>query len=171
MYRTYVLIFFCVIFLGGCSPTTRTTKPAAGPFVSAGEQNLPTLSPTVSIKSKSPLLIPFVFSNPTMKQISVAVRGSQYPELVFIQSTLYRNGKQLDPDISYDAMPFTKDHVIKLAPNETVLSYCQLPFIKLAVGKYELRLTYEIPAKSVLDTEFGLTVLKLEQTIFLDVIE
>jgi hypothetical protein len=171
MYRTSVFVFCSVIYFGGCSPTSRTTKPTDGSFVSAGEQNLPTLSPTVSIKNKSPFTIPFVFANPTKKQISVAVRGRQNLELVFIQSTLFRNGKEFVPEISYDKMPLTKDHVIKLAPNETVLCYCDLPFVKLDVGKYELRLSYEIPAKSVLETDFGLTVLKLEQTIFLDVTE
>ena len=171
MLRTAALISCYVIMSSGCSPAGRSTAPTTGPFVSAGDQSLPLLAPTLSIKNTSPFSIPFVFSNPTMKQISVAVRGSQNPELVFIQSILFRNGKQLDPEISYDGMPLTKDHVIKLAPNETVLCYCQLPFIKLAVGKYELRLSYEIPVKSVLETEFGLTVLKLEQTIFLDVVE
>ena len=171
MLRTAALISCYVIMSSGCSPAGRSTAPTTGPFVSAGDQSLPLLAPTLSIKNTSPFSIPFVFSNPTKLPISVAVQVHQNPELVFLQCRLFQNGKYLKSEIKYDDMQLTKDHVIKLAPNETILCYPRLPFVKLAVGKYELRLSYEIPAKSVLETQFGLTVLKMEQTIFLDVVE
>ena len=169
MLRIAVLLSGCLFC--GCSPTGRSTTPTTGPFVSAGDQLAPLLSPTLSIKNQSPFSIPFVFSNPTRLPVSVAVQVHQNPRLVFLQCSLFQNGKYLKSEIKYDDMQLTKDHVIKVAPNETILCYCRLPFVKLPAGKYELRLSYDIPAKSVLDTEFGLTVLKLEQTIFLDVIE
>jgi hypothetical protein len=64
--------------------------------------------------------------------------------------------------------PFDKRWVRRLKPNESVTLVFDLGG-KVEPGKYELRLKYEIYPKSVDETEHGLTPMKLEQTILLDV--
>jgi hypothetical protein len=121
----------------------------------------------VTVKGTSDINVPVAFTNPSEAIVRYPwIRGS----LGFLHGVLYQDGKRVKANIvRRDAPPFTKDQVKELKPGETVTFQYRLPYSEVKPGRYELRLVYEIPPKSVLETEDGLTATKLEQTIILDV--
>ena len=71
--------------------------------------------------------------------------------------------------MSYDEPQFDMNQVRRLKPGAAVALHYRLPYVKVKPGRYELRLNYHIYPKSASETKFGLTAIKLEQTIILDV--
>jgi len=87
-----------------------------------------------------------------------------------VAGELYQNGKLVEEGmVEYSRPPLKKEQVKELKPSETLIFRYEVPYSHVKPGKYELRLSYEIPPKSVYETEFGLTPMKLEQTIILEV--
>jgi len=135
----------------------------------AGGPGRASLLPIVTVKGTSDFTVPVAFTNPSDGIVRYPfARGG----LGLVAGELYQNGKLVEEGlVEYSRPPLKKEQVKELKPNETLIFRYEVPYSRVKPGKYELRLSYEIPPKSVYETEFGLTPMKLEQTIILDVRE
>ena len=125
------------------------------------------LAAVVVVKGSPTLRVPFALTNPSKGIVTYALDPTG-PGLYHMSGRLFQDGKEAWRPVTTQKLPFDKRQVRKLKPNESVtLEFDTKDEIK--PGKYELRLKYEIYAKSVDELEFGLTPMKLEQTILLDV--
>lgn len=156
-------VFSCFI---GCTRDGDFPE-ARGPFVVAGGLPTARMASVYVVKARSPVRIPFVLTNSTEEEVQYALAEG---ELYHLEGSLYRDGQLVkEGRVMYDQPPFQKQQVRRLKPKATVVLHYELPYVKVEPGRYELRLTYQIHPKSVDETEYGLTAMKLEQTILLDV--
>jgi hypothetical protein len=116
------------------------------------------LGAVIVVKGGPPFRVPIGLTNPSDGIV-------RYPEGGLLVGALYQKGSFVKPDEEDDKAPLTKDQVRELKPGETATFWYQLPYHKLQPGWYELRLTYWVG--SVEEEKFGLTPMKLEQTILI----
>jgi len=151
----------------GCTPGGEKESPA--PFVVAGDLPAARLAPVLVVKARSPYRVPVAFTNPTKDELTYAV-DADGTGLFHLDGGLYRDGQLVKEDsVSYDEPQFDMNQVRRLKPGAAIALHYRLPYVKVKPGRYELRLNYHIYPKSASETKFGLTAIKLEQTIILDV--
>lgn len=158
-----LLCFIGVKQVGGALPGGRVG------FVVGGGLPEARLASVYAISATSPVRVPVALTNPTAEEVVYAVDAG-VAGLHQLQGSLYRDGRLVkEGRVKYDLPPFQMHQVRRLPPKATAVVHFELPYIKVAQGLYELRLVYQIHPKSVDETKHGLTVMKLEQTILLDV--
>jgi len=153
----------------GCTPGGEKELPT--PFVVASDLPATRLAPVLVVKARSPIRIPVALTNPTKDELTYAVDAvdTGATGLYQLDGTLYRDGREVKQRVMYDAPLFQKHQIRRLKPGAAVVLDFRLPYTDIKPGRYELRLIYEVYPKSVDVTEHGLTAMKLEQTILLDV--
>jgi hypothetical protein len=159
--RSAVLVGVLAAFAGVISLASCAGPKDAGP----PEARLASLV-TVTIKKDRPIEVPFALTNPSKGTVTYAYGGG---ELYFLGGMLYQNGEMItEGTVTFDQPLPTKERLRKLKPGESVELRYRLPYHEVKPGRYELRLKYDIPPGSTLETDLGLTPMKLEQTILLD---
>jgi hypothetical protein len=162
-----VVLLPCLV---GCAKDGGSCPEARGPFVVAGGLPTARLATLLVVKGGSSVRIPFALTNPTEEEIVYAVEDGTGLYHLDSWSGLYRDGQLVkEGRVIIEHPPFQKHQIRRLKPKETVVLHYKLPNNDLKPGPYELRLIYDIPPKSVMETEFGLTAMKLEQMILLEV--
>lgn len=160
MTRSCVVLLVAPAFLLACQgkdSTPRSPSPVTG------------ILPLTTVQAADVMLVPVALSNATGGPIKYAVAADGVA-LYHLQGSLHREGKTFEKGLVHvDEAEFNMNQVRVLpAGSAAVLKY-RLPYVKLEPGLYELRLTYQIHAKSVDDLKHGLTPMKHEQTVYLDV--
>jgi hypothetical protein len=123
---------------------------------------------TVTVKGDEAIRVPFALTNPSKGTVVYSYDPDE-TGLYNLQGLLYQNGEMIKEDLVLADRPLPKkEQLRKLKPGECVILHFTLPYGTVKPGRYELRLTYDIPPKSTFETDLGLTPMKLEQTILLD---
>ncbi len=153
----------------GCTPGGEKATPT--PFAIAGGLPAARLAPVVVIPARLPQRVPVAFTNPTADELTYAI-DADGTGLYQLGGSLHRDGQLVrEARIMYEHPPFQMTQVRRLKPGAAVALHYELPYVKVKPGRYELRLTYEVYPESVDVTKHGLTAMKLEQTIILDVLD
>ena len=146
---------------------------ACGPVVppSGGDPAASGVFVVVSVPVGGPIPpIPVAFANAADKPIKYAVNADG-ATMYDLGAVLYQDGKVAVhvPSVAYDEPPFKMSQVRVLEPRSVIALKLRTRYIEMPPGFYELRLTYHVSPGSVDETQFGLTPLKFEQTVYLDV--
>jgi len=158
----------------GCTPGGGKGPDAPTPFVVAGDLPTARLAPVLVVNARSPIHVPVALTNSTKDELTYAVdaKHADEAELYNLQGSLYRDGRLVKEErVMYDEPQFQMNQVRRLKPGAAVTLHYRLPYTKVKPGRYELRLIYQIHPKSGDETKHGLTAIKLEQTMILDVRE
>ena len=158
-----------VLILVGCKPSDSRFPRPQGEFTVKDDQKTAMLVDIQVISNADPIHVNFALTNPTDEELVYAVKSKRLIGLNGLEGVLYRDGKMIKGDIKADEAAFNKNQVRRLKPKEVVLLQYEMPHTKLPAGAYELRLVYQIYPNSVANTDHGLTAIKLEHTILLDV--
>lgn len=124
------------------------------------------LKETVKTQDGGTVRVPFTLTNRSKNVFSYGwdPDGSG---LYNLQGMLFQDGKEVRGRIRSDRPMLDKKHVKNLKQGESVSLRYMLPYTEVKPGKYDFRLKYELSPGSFLDTEFGLTPMKFEQTMIL----
>ncbi len=151
----------------GCTPGEE--KASQTPFVVAGDLPTARLAPIQVVPARAPYRVPVAFTNPTANELTYAVDANG-TGLYQLGCSLYRDGQEVKEGwITYDEPLFQMSQVRRLKPGAAVTLQYKLPYSTVKPGRYELRLIYQIHPKSGDVTKHGLTAMKLEQTLILDI--
>lgn len=158
---SYIVVFgvaTLVVACGEASSVQVTKVPPTG-----------RLLPVAIIKNKSKYQVPISLINPSEGAIRYAAEGSG--ELFGVEGELRKDGELVKEGLMpvIKPIPLRKDRVRELKSGEHVMLVYQLKYSELRPGWYELKLSYNIHDESILATEYGLTPMKLEQVIMLNV--
>lgn len=146
-----------------------TALSASSGALNSGESPTGRLLPVVIIKNRPKAQVLISLANPSNGVIRYAIDGAG--GWYGVQGELRKEGKLVIEGKGplTTPLPLQKDQLRVLNPGKSVVLAYHLPYLKIQPGKYELKLSYNIHAKSVLAIDFGLTPMKLEQTLLLDV--
>lgn len=129
------------------------------------------LVPVTAVRLSGDIVVPVALVNGSDRVVKYAV-NSDGTTLYQLQRQLYYGGKRFDKgSVIVEWPPFKSDQVRELAPHSLVMTKYHVPHDNVGPGQYELRLVYQIRSGSVDATKHGLTPMKHDQTIILDVVD
>lgn len=129
--------------------------------------------PVLSFDAKASIEVRVEFRNTSGRRIQYVRGGRAGQPIGIMEFNLFRDGKQLPPLEQIEDLGLFPDNVRHIEPQGHVPIRLDLSemYGALKPGRYEVRVKYDVPKKSTLATDLGLTPMSIDRGLLVLEIE